>query len=325
MRKILILTAVIFTAGALKAQQDPQFTHFFQNKLNYNPAFAGTESKICGLLIYRTQWLGFGGSGNNQLDVPKGESPSTFLFNINSPIGQKFGIGLNIYNDRQGFENTIAPTLSLSYRHTFQNQSQLSGGLGVGIVQKNLAGDKLRPKQTGDALIPTGSVSGMGLDLNFGLYYTMPTLWRFNDFYTGYSITHLNQANVAYNSIENRLVMHHYFMTGASYDINGTFAVEPNLLIKSDMTKTSADINAMVSYNNKLRAGLTYRVEDAISILLGFKFSSDMQFGYSYDLTTSNIMDYSNGSHEVFFRYCFMPKIKTKEPIIIPRLTPRFL
>jgi type IX secretion system PorP/SprF family membrane protein len=325
MRKIFTLVCFSVSVLVVKAQQDPQFTHFFMNRLNYNPAFAGTEQKICGLFMYRTQWVGFGGSGKNDLGVERGDAPQTFLGSINAPLGQKLGVGLNIYQDRQGFESTLGPTLSVSYRHTFANEAQLSGGLALGLVQKTLDGSKFTARQAGDSKIPGGNVTGMGFDIGAGVYYTMPTLWRFDRFYAGMSLMHINQANVAYNTVENRLTHHYYFMTGAAYDINGTFAVEPNLLVKTIFSKTSADINAMVVYNNRFKGGLSWRTEDAFSILAGFKFSDDMQLGYSYDLTTSNIIDYSNGSHEIFFKYCFMPKIKTKEKIVIPRLTPRFL
>lgn len=324
MRKLLTLILLTLFINAVKAQQDPQFTHFFMNRLYYNPAFAGTEQKICGLLMYRTQWVGFG-SGRNDLGVERGDAPQTFMGSINAPIGQRIGVGFNIYQDRQGFENTVAPTLSLSYRHTFANESQLSGGMALGIVQKSVDGNRFKALDKNDPRIPTGNQTGMGFDLGAGIYYSMPTLWRFDRFYAGLSLLHINQANVAYNTIENRMVHHYYFMTGAAYDINGTFVVEPNILVKSVLSKTSADINAMVVYNNRFKGGISWRTEDAISILAGFKFSDDMQLGYSYDLTTSNIVDYSNGSHEIFFKYCFMPKIKTKEKIVIPRLTPRFL
>ena len=45
MRKLLTLIFLSLFMNAVKAQQDPQFTHFFMNRLNYNPAFAGTEAQ----------------------------------------------------------------------------------------------------------------------------------------------------------------------------------------------------------------------------------------------------------------------------------------
>jgi type IX secretion system PorP/SprF family membrane protein len=329
MKRNLLLWVLLATTVLSYAQQDPQYSHFFLNRLNYNPAFAGTEEKICALGIYRTQWIGFGGTGNNQLGVAQGETPQTFLVSINAPIKNKFGVGLNIYRDQQGFESTINPMLSLSYIHTFANSSKLSGGLGVGFIQKTQNGGQLVAREQGDAIIPTGNVTGNALDLNFGLYYTMPSLWRFDNFYTGFSMTHINQGNPKYELpngiVDNSMAIHYYFMTGATYTLNGSLDLEPNIIVKRDQAKFSTEINTMVMYNNKFRAGLAYRTEDAVSILLGFKFSPVLQMGYSYDLTTSNIIEYSSGSHEILLKYCFMPVIKTKEKIVVPRLTPRFL
>lgn len=323
MKKILLGLSLTCCAFVLRAQQDPHYSQFFLNRLNYNPAFAGTEEKICALGVYRTQWVGFGSDNT-------GLSPTTFLASVNSPLGNRFGIGLNVMRDQLGFETSINPVLSLSFRTTFQNQSMLSFGVGGGIMQKTLAGDKLKPLMPDDPKIPSQSVAGFSPDFNIGVYYTMPTLWRFQKFYTGLSATHLNQGNVEYswaaNTVDNPMKLHYYFMTGASYEINSALAIEPNIFTKYDGANASFDFNAMAMYNNKIRGGLTYRTGDAFVVLLGYKFTPEMQLGYSYDLTTSDILDYSSGSHEILFKYCFWPKFKDKpEKQPIPRLTPRFL
>jgi type IX secretion system PorP/SprF family membrane protein len=322
MKKLLLVLSIFAGALTLRAQQDAQYSQFFLNKLTYNPAYAGTEgNKICATGLYRSQWLGFGKSSI-------GLSPTTYLLNIHAPLGN-FGVGLNVNSDQLGFEQSINPMLSVSYKLAFQDQSVLSFGLGGGIMQKSLAGDKLRPLDQGDQSIPNASVSGISPDINLGLYYMTPNLWRFTDAYAGLSATHLTQGNVRYEwpggSVDNPMKMHYYFMTGATYNL-GAFDLEPNILVKSDIAKTSADINAMLMYNNRIRGGLTYRTADAVVVLVGYKFTDNIQVGYSYDLTTSKIINYSSGSHELVLKYCFTPKLKEKEPKQpIPRLTPRFL
>lgn len=323
MKKLLLVLSILAGVATLKAQQDAQYSQFFLNRLTYNPAYAGSEDKICAMGLYRSQWLGFGSSS-------VGLSPVTFLANVHAPIGSKFGVGLNVTSDQLGYEQSINPMLSLSYKFAFKNQSVLAVGLGGGIMQKTLAGDKLKPLESGDGKIPSTPVAGIAPDFNLGVYYTMPNVWRFNDVYAGISATHLTQGNVTYNwssyQVDNPMKLHYYFMTGGSYSLSPSFALEPNILVKSDIAKTSADLNAMVMYNNKIRGGLTYRTADAVVVLVGYKFTPNLQLGYSYDLTTSKIINYSSGSHEIALKYCFMikPKLKPeKEPI--PRLTPRFL
>jgi type IX secretion system PorP/SprF family membrane protein len=319
MKKLLLVLSIFAGTATLKAQQDAQYSQFFLNKLTYNPAYAGSEDKICAMGLYRSQWLGF---GNNTL----GLSPVTFLANIHAPIGQSFGVGLNVTSDQLGFEQSINPILSVSYKYRFKNQSVLAAGLGGGIMQKSLAGSKLKPLESGDGSIPSTDVSGIAPDFNFGLYYTMPSLWRFDNVYAGLSATHLTQGDVAYANIKNPMKMHTYFMLGGSYSLTPAFALEPNILIKTDLAKTSADVNAMLMYNDKIRGGLTYRAADAFVVLVGYKFTPNLQIGYSYDITTSKIISYSSGSHEIVLKYCFMPKFTPKpETPPVPRLTPRFL
>ena len=68
-------------------------------------------------------------------------------------------------------------------------------------------------------------------------------------------------------------------------------------------------------YNNSFWVGVTYRMQDAIAPMLGYRFTNaanksirGLKIGYSYDLTTSKIKGYSSGTHEVMLGYCFNPK-----------------
>ena len=94
---------------------------------------------------------------------------------------------------------------------------------------------------------------------------------------------------------------------------------------------TTLDFNANLLFNNMLWAGLTFRTEDAIAPMAGFQYSwnngdetmpQTIRFGYSYDVTTSEIKSYSSGSHEIMVTYCFsiIDKILMKK-----HFNPRFL
>jgi type IX secretion system PorP/SprF family membrane protein len=147
----------------------------------------------------------------------------------------------------------------------------------------------------------------------------------FEDFYAGVSATHLTSPVVKLPVGQYGTDRSYYFMSGAMYNLSPTLGLNPNILLKSDLTKTVADINCMAVWNQNIRGGLTWRPGDAVGILAGYLFPFDLYVGYSYDLTTSKILTYSSGTHEFLVRYCFGFKLKTKEKIFIPRLTPRFL
>lgn len=328
MKKIILGIFLTSVTALSYGQQDPQFTQFFRTKLNYNPAFAGSgeAGRICAGLLFRSQWMGFG-------SADKGFSPQTYVGDIHGNVwGGRIGLGLNIANDEQGHERTLTPTFSFAYHHTFENRHKLSAGLGVGILQKSLDGAKLRPQQGSDPLIPQNMVNGNAIDMNFGLYYQIPAISIFNDVYAGFSATHLNQAEVQYGNMKYNASMHYYFMMGGVYLLTPAFTLEPNIFVKNAV-KTSVDVNVMTTYNGRYMGGLTYRNVDAFAVLAGIKDlirsktapGEGLSLLASYDITTSRLAQFSNGTVEITARYCFGLKVNSTPPPIRPILTPRFL
>ncbi|MBS1941403.1 MAG: type IX secretion system membrane protein PorP/SprF, partial [Bacteroidetes bacterium] len=51
--------------------------------------------------------------------------------------------------------------------------------------------------------------------------------------------------------------------------------------------------------------GATYRTEDAVSLMVGYWMKKTFQFGYSYDLTMTNLRNYTSGTHEVMLGITF--------------------
>ncbi|MCU0422192.1 MAG: PorP/SprF family type IX secretion system membrane protein [Bacteroidia bacterium] len=320
MKKLLLVwTALIGAVGAY-AQQDPQFTQFFRTRLNYNPAYAGSQNdKICLGFIGRSQWLGLGSND-------KGQSPQTIVGDISAPLFRnRIGVGLNINQDALGHESTLMPTFSFAYHYTFPNSHKLSGGIGVGILQKSLDGKKLRPQQQGDNLIPTAVVNDMAVDFSFGVLYQIPNIAMLDNVYIGLSSTHLTEPTVEYVSRKFNAVRHYYLMMGAVYNLpGGSFTLEPNIFIKNAV-KTSFDINLSTTYNSKILGGLSYRNVDALAIMGGYKFTEVTTAMVSYDLTTSRLSQFSNGTVELSIRHCFRFKSEPPVRIVRPIFTPRFL
>jgi hypothetical protein len=73
-------------------------------------------------------------------------------------------------------------------------------------------------------------------------------------------------------------------------------------------------VAAILKYENRFWGGVSYRVQDAVTVLAGLNWNN-FKFGYSYDITTSKLggAGKSNGSHELFLRYCF--KIEIPHPV----------
>jgi type IX secretion system PorP/SprF family membrane protein len=288
MRKIFTLIALFCTTFAF-AQQDPQFSQYMFNKLSFNPAVAGSKDAICLGALYRNQWVDFDGA------------PKTGVFNVDAPIGQIFALGASILVDEIGFDKTLDAKLALAARPRI-GAGRLGIGVSLGFLQKSIDGD-WRFNEANDPMIPLQKESASVVpDVGAGLYYYT------NKFYLGVSATHLTGAELEYDNINTTLTRHYYGTVGYSFELSPSWDLRPSVLVKSDEVEMQVDINATAVYNNRFWGGVSYRLEDAIVGMVGFNITNDLRFGYSYDFTTSEISNFSSGTHEVTLGYCFTIK-----------------
>ena len=52
-------------------------------------------------------------------------------------------------------------------------------------------------------------------------------------------------------------------------------------------------------------AGLGIRTRDAITVMAGFNYKDMLAIGYSFDITTTDLKNYSSGTHEVYLGITF--------------------
>ena len=309
MKKLIIALAFLVGLQNVNSQQDYQFTHYMFDNLSFNPGYAGLNQSICATMLFRQQWSGFNGS------------PKTGLINVHAPIQLlRGGIGLTYLNDQLGFEKNNIARLSYSY-HQSIGIGTLGIGLSAGIVQKSLDATWITPDQGAgyidgtDPGIALSNASDMVPDFNLGLFY------KTNSLFLGISSTHIGGLEMDDLNVKN---VHHYWITaGYNYDINPEWKLRPSTLIKSDGASTILDLNLNVLYRDMLWAGATYRLGDAIAPMLGYQHKFDnnatLRIGYSYGITTSQLGNYNNGTHDIMLNYCFdldktPPPQKSKNP-----------
>jgi type IX secretion system PorP/SprF family membrane protein len=89
-------------------------------------------------------------------------------------------------------------------------------------------------------------------------------------------------------------------MGGYVLAIGEDWQLEPSFLVKyvSPMP-LKADITATIRYQNTVWLGASYRTNDAWCAMVGYWLKETFQFGYSYDIITSNLRNYSTGTHEI--------------------------
>ena len=101
----------------------------------------------------------------------------------------------------------------------------------------------------------------------------------------------------------------------------GDFGIMPNLLVKYAFpTMPQFDAGVKFDWRDQFWIGASYRHDDAVSFLGGLSYKDFLLIAYSYDMSTSNLKNYSNGSHELMVGVKFQPwkKKSTESPEAAP-------
>ena len=292
----LVFVVVVGGMSSSHAQQLPQYSQYLLNDYVLNPAISGSKSYFEAKTNHRFQWTGIT------------DAPRTFILSMHGPIKAKnTGVGGYLFTDVTGPTSRVG--IYGSYAHHVDlngGDMKLSFGLFGGIMQYNIDGSKITMVDQADPLTKTGIESIVVPDASFGVY-----LYADNWFF-GASLPQLigNKLKITDGATEiGTLVRHGFIMTGFKWEASDDFTVEPSILVKIVApTPVQLDFSARVIYQDKVWIGGSFRTEDAMSIIVGYSMQEKLFLGYSYDVTTSGLKDYSAGTHEVMLGIRFDAK-----------------
>jgi type IX secretion system PorP/SprF family membrane protein len=276
------------------AQQDPQFTQYMYNMSVINPAYATAEEGILNLGgLYRTQWVGLEGA------------PKTGTFFAHTPVNDKIELGLSFTNDNIGDvinENNVYA--DFAYVLPVGLESKLSLGLKAGFTffNANFDGFVLQSGNVSTDIAFNENISKTFPNLGIGAFFFTDTYYLGLSAPNMLSTKHLeNENGIIATGVQN---VHYFFTGGYVFDINENLKLKPAFMGKAVKGAPLAlDITANVLINEKLEAGLGYRLGDAVSALVNFRVTPELRIGYAYDYTTSNLSTYNSGSHEIFILF----------------------
>jgi type IX secretion system PorP/SprF family membrane protein len=304
-----ILVVLILTLGSLiiNAQQAPMYTHYMNNTLSANPAYAGSRDALTITALHRSQWVGFSGA------------PVTQTLTMHSPLRNKhIGLGLSVLNDKIGPTNNTSVFVDYAYIFNVTEKSKLALGLsaGMNIYHANL--NSLLLDQQIDPAFQSDINNHVTPNFGFGAYYSRER------FYAGISAPNLIQNNYLLVNLDNANALiskeqrHYFLIVGALLNITDNLAFKPTALVKvTNAAPIQADLTASFIIMKKLLVGAMYRTGDAFGGLVGFDITDVFHLGYSYDwsfgLQTSR---YNQGSHELVIRYdiIFLSKKQIHSP-----------
>ncbi len=290
---IAILLLVNKKGTQLYAQQLPYYTQFKTNMYMINPAITGTKRTIDVRINDRIQWVGYDGA------------PSTMAFSVHGRFFKgKMGAGLSVLKDQIGPSKQTDISASYAYHIRFPDV-ELSIGAAGNFTKYTLDGSQITLHNTQDPAIDQTKTSYDWIpDASFGMYL-------YNDrFHFGFSALHLVQSKGEFfkndtakkGIIQN--VPHGNFTLGYNYSNNPNFIIENTLYVNYvPSVPVSLDYTLRLHYLNKVFAGFSLRMKDAIALQVGGTFWDCLQVSYSYDILTSKVRPYSRGTHEIMLAF----------------------
>lgn len=281
-RKLLYL--LILIAGVSEAQQLPHFSQYMINDFVMNPAVGGSRDYVEGKSNNRYQWVGIT------------DAPRTYILSLHGPTkNRKMGIGGYLYTDITGPTRRTGLDLTYSYHLKLSDKIKLSFGVAGGLLQFAVDGSKITVKDEGDIALSSGLQSVIVPDFSAGFYLYS------KKFYVGASAPQMLKSKLQFFDYQtsSRLSDHYYAMAGYHLKITEDFEFEPSVLVKYvKPAPLQYDVGGRFNYKGRVWIGGAYRNLDAFTGLVGFTWRN-LLFGYSYDFTTSNLKNYSTGTHEV--------------------------
>jgi type IX secretion system PorP/SprF family membrane protein len=302
LKKALWAVAMLLCFNA-KAQQDPQFSLGFLNRVFTNPGEVGntTEGLFCATMANRLELTGF--EGAPVASVLSFHGPVT-LFGISS------GVGVTLYSDVSG--SLRAPGFSMAYAY---RRALYGGTLGIGVDLGMLSSwyaesDWRLPSGGADNAMPVREEAALSFDMNAGVAYYS------NTWLGGVAVKHLTAPTLGTERIGSyRQTV--YFHAGYRHPFaDSRWSLMPMFRLTTDFAQTSWRVEAMARYGTRYLLGFGYRWGQAITGMLGMNIFNGVEVAYAYDFFTSAVNRFSGGCHELTISYSFS--------LAIPKGTQRY-
>lgn len=319
MKKIVPVLLGISLSFQVVAQQKPHYTQYILNQYIINPALTGIENYTDIKVSHRHQWAGFQ------------DAPVTTYLTVHTPIGKEdyrttatsftppdenprgnaywesytsaqphHGVGLQVINDRTGPINQFAAYATYAYHIGISPRTSLAAGFGAGVTNISLKADKLQFDVPVDpAVYSSGIVNRLRPDFMAGLYLYSA------DYFLGLSAQQIIPQKLAFTDNEikaqekGKLQPHLFATAGYRFLIAEDWNLIPSVMVKYiDPLPVQTDFNAKLQYRELAWIGASYRTDDGFAGMIGFNISNTFNIGYSYDYTTSDLNNFSKGTHE---------------------------
>lgn len=297
MKEQLLTFIILIVSQLALAQQDPEFTHYMYNMSVINPAYATGDPGTVNLgAFYRSQWVGAVGG------------PETFSFFGHLPLNKKVETGISFVSDDIGDGALKENNLNADFAYNLQISQTMTLALGL------KAGVTFLDTNFNDFRLESGNViTDPAFSQN--IHQTYPNLGAgaflyAENYYLGLSAPNfLNSRHLENPDGIQRLggeETHVYLTGGYIFHLSNSVELKPAFMIRTVKgVPPMYDLSANVRYLKRFEVGVSYRFDDSVSGLVNFGVTENLNIGYAYDYTTTNLGNYNSGTHEIFLLYNF--------------------
>ena len=298
MKSIQLLILIALTTTTVSAQQLTTSSFYDMYGVLHNPAAVATSKHGSVGANYRTLWSAMPGS------------PKTGIVYGNGYLKKaKLGMGGYLFSDKTANIANNGLSASLNYQIEMKGSSTLSFGISGIVQQTQYDWAKLQSSLGTNDPVIMGDRNRIQGDAGLGVAFTTPK------FQIGASVNQLVQSKLnLYEGTgsptdEANLSRHFYGHALYKWNVDDVTTITPNILfIYLPNAPLEVQGGARVEHNNMFWYGLSWRVDQAWMISAGLRIKQKFQIGYSFDIYTSPLGQFDNGSngHEIMLKYDFI-------------------
>mgnify|MGYP003635259195 CR=1 FL=1 len=323
MRNLIIYLFFLVVANSYSQELNlPVFTQYLaDNNFVVSPTYAGIGDNLKIRANGLTQWVGIKGAPQNQS-----------LYG-DFRIADRSGIGLSLYNDKNG--NTIQTGVKFSFAHhlilDYYTKQYLSFGISYNINTFRIDINNFNTTTENPTLDPFISNDRRTANNNFDV----GVLYRNDGFFFSFNANNILEKKLdeAIRVSEPNLLLNYQVFSGFTIQgpKNSRIEYEPSIYYQmfSSDKRSSTDLNFKFRKYNKNEdyfwAGISYRfLNDQflkplnIGPMVGFQ-KSMFYFGYAYQITTNELSAFNSGTHAVTIGVNFLQGISncpcTQSPV----------
>ena len=285
MKRLILFIGLAFLPLITFSQQESYYTLYRFNMNVINPAYAGALGKNVFAFTSRRQWSSMQ------------DAPSTLAFSYSSERANNVGLGLSVVSDKVFIEQQTFAYADFSYKLDMES-TQLYLGLKAGGNFYS-ADPRVLSTYSTSSDPAQQQLSRFNPNVGAGAYLRGELFWA------SFSIPRLfnvkrESDNLAVTAKDR---VHSYLGGGADFAVGSGLLLKPSVLFrKVKGLPVTTDITTMLSWQNQLDLGVSYRTSSAFALLAVVSLGG-FDIGYAYETPTDSSLSQLNlKTHEIVLR-----------------------